>query len=311
VGLPLSDLMVVIVTYRSAGYIEFCLSALLSQQDARTRVVIVDNASPDTTAAVLARYADHDQVSVLYNRRNIGFSAACNLAIRRYRQPGQNILLLNPDCVLPPGGLARLRDLVCQGAGIATLRLELTDGSLDTACARMAPNIKHSLQHALKLRRRSDTIGYHASAAYGERTVELEATVGALMFISAECADAVGLMDEDFWMYGEDLDYCLRARRAGFRILQAGSPTALHIKAGSTDGKRPPRINLEFHRALWLYYSKHLAAQDALAMRGAVLVGICLRALVSTGVGSLRQVRQNEPRPGNIPSNNRPGGIAA
>lgn len=281
-----SDVLAVVVTYNSAPYIASCLDGLIRQGD-RVAIAVVDNRSTDTTQGILTRFAAEGRINFLRSQTNVGFARACNAALERYHDAGQHVLLVNPDCILPDGAVAALLSLTSEAsAGIATLRLERSDGTVDLACARREPDFAGAVTHALRsLVGREQTGRYHARPAAAGEIVELEATVGALMLMTATCYARIGGLDETFWMYGEDLDWCKRARDAGFRIYQAGSPAALHVKGGSSGLSRSLRVNKAFHQAMWLYYRKHLAPQHGTITHVFVATGVGLRLIVTSLMG--------------------------
>lgn len=283
------DILVIVVTYNSVKYVEACLRPLLNEPN--LSIVVVDNASGDRTVEVVRRLQvlNPHMINIVARPMNAGFSASCNLAIRKFRKAEQAVLLLNPDCVLPAHGLWRLRQLVTQpSVGIATLRIEKPTGELDTACARRLPDLAHSVRHAFKFLSSKPTAGYNVRPANRGEIVGLEATVGALMLLSSELIGRIGLLDEAFWMYGEDLDLCKRAHDAGFLILQAGDPVAIHVKGASSGSTRSLGTNCAFHRSLWIYYKKHLAHNHTRVSQYAVLLGIGFRLIMSVLRGVVR-----------------------
>lgn len=274
--------LIIIVTYNSRDDITECIGSVATQS-IECMVAVVDNASTDSTLETLAGLRNrYPFVEIIASDTNLGFAKACNLAIRRHRKPEQPVLLLNPDCILSDGSVARLLELLqLPNVGLATLRLETSDGEPDAACARRAPDLAGAALHALRWRRGRRTAGYNIKPAEGGQILDLEATVGALMLIAGRCLDDVGLLDERFWMYGEDLDLCLRIRQAGYRIVQGGHPVVIHRKGRSSGTFRSPKVNYEFHRSLWLYYKKHLAPVQPVPVQFAVATAIILRAGLS------------------------------
>lgn len=274
--------LVVVVTYNSAADIGDCIRSVVNQC-VPCSIVIVDNASSDSTLdEVRMLQESFEFITLVASGFNDGFAKACNVAIRRFRAAGQPVLLLNPDCIMSTGSIGRLIELLdFPDVGAATLRLELDSGEPDPACARRAPDVASAALHSIGWRRGRETAGYNVAPANGDEVIELEATVGALMMIAGGCLDIVGLLDERFWMYGEDLDLCLRIRQGGWRIVQGGRPVVIHRKGRSSGTFRSPRVNYAFHRSLWLYYVKHLGPTHPMALRMTVAAGITARGTLS------------------------------
>ena len=268
-------LTVIVVTYRCRELALSCLVSLHRQElDRPLVVVVVDNDSRDGTVEAVRK--QFPGVTVLGNTDNLGFSRACNQGLA---VADGDVLLLNPDTVLPPGALRdSLRALSSRPrTGLLGVKLVQLDGSIDHACRRDIPTPASSLSYLLSLERwlpgaqRSSylggTDGYDTEAVVG-------AVNGAFMLVRREALDEVGGLDERFWMYGEDLDWCLRFTRAGWEVRYWPGTTVLHIKAGSSGRARSLPVNREFHRAMWVFYSKHGGVTDPAPVRAVVRAGV-------------------------------------
>ena len=243
-------------------------------------VFVVDNDSRDGTTAMVRK--DFPHVRLIANERNVGFSTANNQAIRAGR--GTYVLALNPDTRVTEGALTRLVELMEERAdvGIAGCRLELEDGSLDHAAKRSFPTPLSALGHFTGLGRRPAACG--RLAAYRAPEVErgpVDAVNGALMFMRRTALAEVGLFDEGYWMYMEDLDLCYRFREAGWITWYEPSATVVHIKAGTSGKLRGPKLDYAFHYGMLRFYRKHYARGHRRVVNGAIYAGIAAKLLIS------------------------------
>ena len=236
----------VIISYRCEELLRDCLGSLRDHPaSAGMTVRVVDNASGDGTAEMVRR--EFPEVGLIVAPRNIGFGAASNLVMRGGATP--YVLCLNPDTRVTPGALDRLLDLM-EGdpeVGISGCRLELPSGRFDYAAKRSFPTPLSALGHftGLGLRRESGIL-----ADYRAPEVEsgpVDAINGAFMLFRRSALDQVGLFDEGYWMYMEDLDLCYRFAQAGWITWYEPSVTVIHIKAGSTGTVRSPKLTFAFH----------------------------------------------------------------
>jgi N-acetylglucosaminyl-diphospho-decaprenol L-rhamnosyltransferase len=264
------------------------------------RVTVIDNASGDgTTELVRSEFPD---VSLVPSEVNLGFSRATNLGIRAGRAP--YVLALNPDTRITGGALDGLLALMDSHAqiGACGCRLELEDGSLDHAAKRSFPTPLSPLGHFTGLGRR--TKPESGLAAYRAPTVDagpVDAVNGAFMLLRRSALDEVGLFDEGYWMYMEDLDLCYRFARAGWVTWYEPSVTVHHVKHGSSGEWRSPRLNYAFHYGMLRFYRRHYAREHNPLVNGTVYAGIALKlglSLARAAVG--RRLRSG--RHGALPS---------
>jgi N-acetylglucosaminyl-diphospho-decaprenol L-rhamnosyltransferase len=260
----------------------------------RTSVYVVDNASSDGTVEMLAdEFPDIEAIAL---SRNAGFSVATNIGIRRGN--ARYVLVLNPDTRVTGGALDHMLELMeaRPDVGISGCRLELEDGSFDHAAKRSFPTIVGALGHFVGVGRRDRASNrlaqYRAPAAdHGE----VDAVNGAFMLIRRSALEEVGLFDEGFWMYMEDLDLCFRFARAGWKTWYESGVTIVHVKAGTSGTNRKPRLNYAFHYGMYRFYRKHYAGQRSAAINSLVYAGIALKLAVSVIRGSLRRRLTRSP----------------
>jgi N-acetylglucosaminyl-diphospho-decaprenol L-rhamnosyltransferase len=286
-----AELDVVIVSYRSRDVLGPCLDALRAHAPARLmRVWVVDNDSRDGTVE-FARER-YPEVEVIPSERNLGFSAANNLVLRRTDTP--YVLALNPDTRVTQGALDALLELMeaRPDVGICGPRLVREDGTLDHAAKRSFPTPLSALGHFTGLGRRRSR---GRLAAYRAPEIErgaVDAVNGAFMLIRRRALEEVGLFDEGYWMYMEDLDLCYRFARAGWVTWYEPSATVVHLKGRASGRHGGVRLAYAFHYGMHRFYRKHYARQRALPLNALVYAGIWTRfALVAAMSVSTRLVR--------------------
>ena len=277
---PTSSLDVVIVSYRCRELLRDCLASLEENAPARAlTVTVVDNASGDGTAEMVAR--DFPDVRLIASDRNLGFSAGNNLGIRA--GGSTYALALNPDSRMTPGALDALADLMDArpDVGICGCKLVRDDGTLDHAAKRSFPTVLGALGHFTGVGRSRSSgplAQYRAPEVDGG---PVDAVNGAFMFMRRSTLDEIGLFDEGFWMYMEDLDLCYRCREAGPVVWYEPSVSVVHVKHGTTGDHRSPRLNYAFHYGMYRFYRKHYARSRSAVTNLAVYLGIAAKLGIS------------------------------
>jgi GT2 family glycosyltransferase len=189
------------------------------------------------------------------------------------------VLLLNPDTVLPKDVLPAMVSFLETNpdAGVAGPRLIRPDGSLDLACRRSFPSPEVSFYRMLGL---SKLFPKHPRFArynltFLDDTVvcEVDSVVGAFMLVRGEILDQVGLLDEAFFMYGEDLDWAFRIKQKGWKVYYNGAVHAIHVK-GASSSQRSTKSIIAFYKAMLTFYHKHYAATTPFLLGCAVITGI-------------------------------------
>ncbi len=276
------DLGIVIVNYNTRDLLRRCLETVFASEGVSFRLCVVDNASTDGSAAMVAR--DFPQAHLIANKENLGYPAANNQGLRAMgfergqRGEARYALLLNPDTELPPDALAKMTAFLDAHpeAGIAGPRLVRPDGSLDLACRRAFPSPEVSFYRLTGLSRlfpRSRRFGrYNLTYLPEDETAEVDSVVGAYMQVRAEAIEQVGLLDESFFMYGEDLDWAFRVKAAGWKVYYYPEVTVLHVKRASS--RRSGRAQVEFWRAMEVFYRKHYEAQTPRPVHWLIIAAI-------------------------------------
>ncbi len=238
------DVSVIIVTYQSASCIGDCLDAALAQQGIDMEIVLVDNASTDSTLEV-ARQKKVKQLRFIANTENLGFGKACNQAFAGSH--GNFIYLLNPDAQLvEPDALTRLCRVMNEHPqwGLAGTALVGANGTTEPPPETTYPG---------QSRARNDFLNLPGKIAW---------VLGASMFVRRNVYDTLCGFDPDFFLYSEEIDFCLRARKQGYEIGYASDVRVRHIGGVSEDGRDPYEVWTRRTRGLHLFWSKHYAAED-------------------------------------------------
>ena len=288
---PAPGLEVVIVSHGAEALLRRCLTSLRENPaSVPTQVTVVDSGSPDATPDMVAR--EFAEVRLL-RRPNIGFSAANNLALRE--TAAEAVLLLNPDTEVRAGALdAALERLRSQPRiGMVGVKLVTASGELDHACKRSFPTPFGALAHFTGLGRREGAPGalsqYRATALGEDETGEVDAVNGAFMLCRAEAVREVGLLDEGYWLYMEDLDWCHRFWDRGWSVFYEPAGVVMHVKGGSSGARRAPRQEIAFHRGMGRYYRRFDAPGHGPLVNAAVYAGIGAKLAVSLGVTAARR----------------------
>lgn len=289
--MPSTDLAIVILNYNTRDLLRRCLHTVYASQGSFSyQVCVVDNASSDGSAAMVR--AEFPQATLIASPRNGGYPYGNNLGLRHFGwrdTPGADemaaapryALLLNPDTELPPTALAAMLAFMDSKpqCGVAGPKLVRLDGSLDLACRRSFPTPQVSLYRMIglsKLFPRSPRFGrYNMTFLDPDLTTEVDSVVGAYMQVRGAAIHQVGLLDETFFMYGEDLDWAYRVKQQGWQVWYNSAVTVLHVKEAAS--KTSNKARYEFYRAMLIFYRKHYQATTPLLLHWAIVGGIGLR----------------------------------
>jgi N-acetylglucosaminyl-diphospho-decaprenol L-rhamnosyltransferase len=290
--LTVPDLEVIVVTYNSLGTIEACLRSVTEHGLGRglMKVHMVDNASRDGTSEYVA--GAFPTVEIHQRLINGGFAVANNIVLNRLSAPV--VLLLNPDTIVRRGVIQRGVELLREQADVAVFgcRLERIDGSFDHAAKRNFPTPGQALKYFLFRGRRPQEYLSPGVDEYGAGDVD--AVNGAFMLVRGSAIQAIGRLDEAYFMYGEDLDWCRRFKDGGWRICYDGSVTITHLK-GATSGKyRSARLNWQFHRSMALFYSKFEGGNSSI-LDASVYTAIVSKFILSAIYSKVRRTLERVP----------------
>lgn len=239
------------------------------------QVTVVDSGSPASTPEMVER--EFEEVRLI-RCPNIGFSAANNRVLREITD--ETVLLLNPDTEVRAGTLdASLSRLEADPTiGMVGCKLVTADGELDHACKRSSPTPLSALAHFTGVGRGDDAgtrvSQYRATHLGDDEPGDVDAVNGAFMLVRPEALHQVGLLDEGYWLYMEDLDWCARFQQAGWRVFYEPAGVALHVKGGSSSGRRGIRQEIAFHRGMGRFYRRFQAPDGNQLFNAVVYLGI-------------------------------------
>jgi len=286
--LPGAPCEVVIVNYNAGPTLAEAVRTILPCASVR-EVIVVDNASGDQSLALLeAGFPGEARLRVLRNDANLGFAVGCNRALAHCQAPYQ--LYLNPDCLVDPSAIDTLIATL-EGeadAGMAGPLLVNTDGSEQAGGRRGVPTPWRSFVRAFGLSRLStryprlfsDFLLHHEPLPTSP--VAVEAISGACMLVRNEAMRRVGPLDEGYFMHCEDLDWCMRFRRAGWRILFVPQARVVHL-LGTCSRARPVFVEWHKHKGMLRFYRKFFRHQYPGLLMWLVAAGVWLRfAAVAT-----------------------------
>ena len=249
-------LSIVIVSYNVCRFVAQCLDSVQKASSGiDVEVFVVDNASSDDTVSHLTQH--YPWVKVIVNNDNLGFSRANNLAIRQAQ--GEYVLLLNPDTIVAELTLRACVDFMDahpQAGGLG-VRMHNADGSLAPESRRAIPSPWVSMLKMLGFTKR-----YYMSHLSWDEPGRIEVVSGAFFLLRRKALDEVGLLDEDFFMYGEDIDLSYRLLKGGWENWYQPSDI-IHFKGGSTQ-KSSFRYVHVFYQAMLIFFRKHYGHQSFL-----------------------------------------------
>lgn len=283
------DVGIVIVNWNTVDELERCLETVFaSQGDFNYRVVVVDNASTDGSPERVRQ--NFPEVDVLALDENLGYPKGNNVGLRHLGYHGKGevdadapryALLLNPDTEVPPDSLYQMLQFMDSrpDIGIAGPKLLTPDGSLDKACRRGFPTPLVSFYHfagLAKLFPKNERFGrYNMTFADSNQELEVDSVVGAYLQIRKEAIADIGLLDEVYFMYAEDIDWCYRVKQAGWKVWYYAPVTVFHIKRAASS--KSAKAQFEFWRAMLIFYRKHYRKSTPILVHALILLALLFK----------------------------------
>jgi GT2 family glycosyltransferase len=298
---PLQPVSVVIVNYNAGALLLDCVRTALSQAE---QVIVIDNDSSDSSMNDLARqFAQEGRLVMHLAGKNLGFAAGCNIGIGLAGKA--SILFLNPDCILGPGSLKRLLEVLESDSSIGMVGGLLTnpDGSEQGGGRRSVPTPWRSFVRAFGLTRLSSRWPrlFHDFDLHEQplpdSPIEVEAISGALILTSRTAIDDVGPWDEAYFLHCEDLDWCMRFRQRGWKILFVPDAPVTHQR-GHCSQHRPIFVAWHKHRGMMRFYRKFFRHQYPGVLMWLVALGVWLRFLGLASYYTLRNLMRKFQSPG-------------
>lgn len=277
------DLSILIVNYNTCKLTLDCLQSVFASNTSYTfEVIVIDNHSIDSSVESIS--VEYPQVTLIANDDNTGFAKANNQGMEIAK--GRYILLLNSDTIIREDTLQTMILFMDENPtiGASGCKVILPDGTLDKACKRGFPTPSASFYYAFGLSRlfpdRPKYNQYQLGHLDPDQEYPVDCLVGAFMMVRRETMEQVGGLDETFFMYGEDIDWCYRIKQAGWGIYYYPRTTIIHYKGGSAR-RRPTRIIYEFHRAMVVFHHKHYKDQYFWGINGVIYMGIGLKLTIA------------------------------
>jgi N-acetylglucosaminyl-diphospho-decaprenol L-rhamnosyltransferase len=262
-------LSVIVVSADSGNQLRECIGRVLAS-DVSLEVLLIDNASSDGVPQAIDRaYATDTRLKVTYSRTNLGFGPAVNLGAGQAR--GHAVMMLNPDCMVEPGDLQRLLDILADQprAGLIGAVVVDEEGRADPASLRRDPLFRRALNTMFN----RDGERINIDGDIPAEVIEAEAVSGALMLLPRTIYQRVGGFDEGYFLHCEDLDLCRRVRDLGYKVLLAGDVRVLHTKGGSSR-HRPIFVSRYKHKGMWRWFRRHDPAARNPLLAAVVWTGI-------------------------------------
>jgi O-antigen biosynthesis protein len=262
------DISVIIVNYNVRDFLH---QALVSIQKAlkgiKSEIIVVDNASDDGSVEMVRR--QFPRVKIISNTVNVGFAKANNIALKKTR--GKFLLLINPDTIIQEDTIRVMIEFLRNHSevGLAGCKILNPNGTIEPACRRSFPTPWVAFSKIFGLSRlfpQSKHFGkYNLTYLSPEETYPVEAVSGSFMMMRKETFEQVGGLDESFFMYGEDLDWCYRIHQAGWQIYYVHSTQIIHYKGESTRRSSIDEIHT-FYDAMRLFVEKHVSSSSLFLM---------------------------------------------
>jgi GT2 family glycosyltransferase len=273
------DVSICIVNYNAKDLLDNCIRSVLSSiKDRSFEIIVIDNASTDGSQNIAKKYPS---IKFIHNASNLGFIKANNIGIKN--STGRYVLSLNNDTVVKSGAIEKLIGFMdkTSDAGAVGPKLLNGDGSIQMQCRRGFPTPSNSIFYFLGLSRlfpKNRIFGAYLMTYLDDAaTSEVDSLCGAAMMVRREVIEKVGLMDESYYMYGDDIDWCYRIKRAGWKVYYLPEAEIVHYGGRGGSRRQSYRNIFEFHRAMAVFYGKHYSKGSMFLMNWLVYAGIWLK----------------------------------
>ncbi len=287
------DVSILILNYNTCGLTMDCIRSVYdSVTNYSYEIILIDNNSRDHSVESISK--EFPDVLLIANSENVGFARGNNQGMEA--ASGRYVLLLNSDTVVRKDTLETMVSFMDSrpDLGASGCKVILPDGSLDKACKRGFPTPSASFYYAFGFSKlfpdRPRFNGYQLGYLDPDLDYPVDCLVGAFMLVRRATIEQVGGLDEEFFMYGEDLDWCFRIKEAGWGIYYYPQTSIVHLKGGSAR-RRPFKIVYEFHRAMILFHRKHYSKRYNSMINGAVYAGVGVKFTLSLVRNMLKSSR--------------------
>ncbi len=277
------DISVVIVSYNVKEFLQQCIFSLRkSLENYQAEIIVVDNNSVDGTGEILKR--SFPDVRLFENEENVGFAAGCNQGLEV--ASGKYFLLLNPDTIIQEDTIPTMIDFFEEhpDSGAAGCRILNADGTLQLACRRSFPTPWVAFTKLIGLSSlfpRSRRFGrYNLTYLNPNEMAQVESISGSFLMFRREIFEKIGGLDETYFMYGEDIDYCFRIRQEGWNIYYVPDTKIIHYKGESTKLASFDNF-IAFYQAMDIFVKKHFKSTFSLFLDIIIRIGILFRGVIS------------------------------
>lgn len=287
------DLSIVIVSYSAKEFLKNCISSIMKNvKTVSYEIIIVDNNSPDMSSEMVKR--EFPQIKLIVNKKNTGFSKANNQGVKA-SQESSYVLFLNPDTVMQGQTIEEMINFmnIHKDAGASTCKLVMPNGRVDDASHRGFPTPWNAFSHFLGLSRifpKSRIFaGYNLGWENFEKAHEIDALAGAFMLVRRIAGEQAKWWDEDYFFYGEDIDFCYMLKQKGWKIYYVPNVFVTHYKgvsggiksiskkittASEETKKRATKWRFE---AMRIFYNKHYKQKYPWFVTWLINVGISVK----------------------------------
>jgi GT2 family glycosyltransferase len=272
---------------------EICLDSLRACTRRSYEVIVVDNGSDDGSPEFVATH--YPEVQLIRNRENIGFPRGNNLGIRAAK--GNYIFVLNSDIKVLGNCVDALVDYLEANPDVGMIGPKILNADLthQSSC-RENPTLWNNFCSASGLatifKQSRLFSGEHMLYFKGDRTIDVDVLVGCFWTVRRTALDQFGLLDEGFFIYAEDVDWCKRCWNAGWRVVFYHVPEAIHYRGVSTTKKDPVRFALTQQRSVLRYWKKHHGLGGKMSMSLLILMHLSVRAVATAAVYIARPSRR-------------------
>jgi len=276
------DLSIIIVNYQTYDLTKNTIKSVTEHaQPFEYDIYVVDNGSKDGSIEKLKKDFNTESetglIKFIINKENKGFAYANNIVLRK--TSAQYVLLLNSDTIVLDNCLEKSLNYMetYKDVGALGCKVLLPDNSLDKACRRSFPDFSVSFYRMTGIAHlfpNSERFGrYNLTYLDENNTYEVDCVMGAFMMVRSTAIKEVGLLDETFFMYGEDIDWCYRIKAANWKIIYLGDAQIIHYK-GASSNKKNIKLIYEFYRAMYIFYNKHYKDSYLWITTAAIYLGI-------------------------------------
>ncbi len=272
------DLSIIIVNWNTREFLLACVRSIFeNEQRKRWEIIVVDNGSQDGSADEIRK--TYPFAHVIQNGRNLGFSKAVNQGLQK--ASGRYVLLLNPDTQTKDGAIERLVSVMDahSDVGAAGAQLLNSDGSRQNSIANF-PSLATELLNKSLLRWLFPKKFPGKERRYSE-PVEVDSVIGACMMVKRDVLDRVGLLDEDYFLFLEETDWCYRMKRAGWKIYHVPQAEVYHLQGKSAEAEKK-KARVEYYRSRYHFFKKNRGGLQWAILLSGLMIRLVFELLLMT-----------------------------